>query len=292
MPLDPYGSKFRWVDVASGGPADVTWTAQSNASWLIASPSSGSLKGDGTSDCRVHISVDWSKVPGPANSSKSYMTSSTVNFTSSDGSTMIVTVPVNNTVPPPSGFKGAIEGDGYVVFEAAHATRNTSASGYSYMEIEGYGRTLSGVGMFPVTNVNMSAGAGPKLEYDFWTSGDAMSSNGTIHLTAQIGPGLNFQVGKQNLFALQLDSQPAVTITPVPPSSPGTLPTDWNAIVASEIRNVTAKMVLENASTPGKHTVTVWGMTAGIILERLWIDMGGITARGYSYLGPPESMIV
>ncbi len=292
MPLDPYGSKSRWVDVASGGPWDVYWTAQPNASWLVASPSSGTLKSDGSADCRVQISVDWSQVPAPANSNASYMTSSTVNFTSSDGSTMIVTVPVNNTVSPPSGFHGAIEGDGYVVFEAAHTTRNSSANGYSYMIIEGYGRTLSGVGMLPVTNVNMSAGTGPSLSYDFWTSGDALSSNGTVQVTVQIGPSLNFQVGQQNMFAIQLDSQSAKTITPVPPSSPGTLPSDWNSIVASEIRNVSMMMEMEDGLIPGKHTIKVWGMTAGIIFERLWVDMGGITARGYSYLGPPESMIV
>jgi hypothetical protein len=40
---------------------------------------------------------------------------------------------------------------------------------------------------------------------------------------------------------------------------------------------------------PGQHTLSVWGMTVGIVLERIWIDMGGIEARGYSYLGPPES---
>jgi len=36
----------------------------------------------------------------------------------------------------------------------------------------------------------------------------------------------------------------------------------------------------------------IWGMSTGIIVERIWVDMGGIAKRGYSYLGPPESVRV
>jgi hypothetical protein len=43
------------------------------------------------------------------------------------------------------------------------------------------------------------------------------------------------------------------------------------------------------AKSGGKHTIKIYGMTTGIVLERVLVDLGGIRSRGYSYLGPPES---
>jgi hypothetical protein len=33
----------------------------------------------------------------------------------------------------------------------------------------------------------------------------------------------------------------------------------------------------------------IWGMSAGIVVERILVDFGGIRGRGHSYLGPQES---
>jgi hypothetical protein len=40
----------------------------------------------------------------------------------------------------------------------------------------------------------------------------------------------------------------------------------------------------------GEHKLVIWGMSAGVVLERILVDFGGIRERGYSYLGPPESV--
>jgi hypothetical protein len=71
----------------------------------------------------------------------------------------------------------------------------------------------------------------------------------------------------------------------------GSQPKDWEWVVANEVRNVTLTMDL-GSEGPAQHTLKVWGMTIGVVLQRIWIDMGGIEARGYSYLGPPESQRV
>jgi hypothetical protein len=46
------------------------------------------------------------------------------------------------------------------------------------------------------------------------------------------------------------------------------------------------------AAGAGKHSLTLWGVTTGVVVERVLIDMGGIHRRGFSYLGPPESVVV
>jgi hypothetical protein len=67
------------------------------------------------------------------------------------------------------------------------------------------------------------------------------------------------------------------------------VPIDWEPTVIQDVRNITMTVELEEGKIRGEHSVTIWGMSAGIVLERIWVDMGGIKSRGYSLLGPPES---
>ncbi|ORY28970.1 hypothetical protein BCR39DRAFT_533377 [Naematelia encephala] len=284
LPLDPYGAGSRWVEVASGGPMDVSFTATPNVSWISVSQDSGWIKKDGSADTKVYISVDWSALPAAP-----WSGAGTVNFTASDGAAMIVTVPVNKTASPPSDWSGFVEGDGYVVIEAAHYTSNASAQGYDWEEIDWYGRTLSGMEMLPVTNRNFSLGQGPLITYDFWAVDSINGSSGVVQVTIQVGPALNYFLGDFLAFGFQLDNNKPFQINPVPFASLGSTPADWNNVVAAEIRNVTVPMNMTTGITPGAHNLTLWGMTTGVVVERIWIDMGGIASRGWSYLGPPES---
>jgi hypothetical protein len=120
-------------------------------------------------------------------------------------------------------------------------------------------------------------------------------------VNVQIGPSLNFLGTNKTLaFGIQIDQGEAQIINPIPteplgfaterpgqtPVAIGAVPKDWINVVKSEIRNVVLPVKLE---TKGKHTIMIWGMTTGIIVERILIDMGGIAARAPAYLGPPES---
>ena len=69
-------------------------------------------------------------------------------------------------------FRDAAQLDGAVSIEAAHATRNTSVSGVTWVELPGYGRTLSGVTPMPRNannGANFSVGSGPSLYAVFIT---------------------------------------------------------------------------------------------------------------------------
>ena len=60
---------------------------------------------------------------------------------------------------------GFVEGDGTVSIEAAHASRNTSVQGITWIEMPGLGKTLSGVTPWPRggDELNFTAGAGPSM---------------------------------------------------------------------------------------------------------------------------------
>jgi hypothetical protein len=293
-PMDRYGASSCWVEISSGGPADVTWSTSTNVSWLHVEPSSGEIKGDGSTDTRCYITVDWDKVPVANGNKPHYEPEGAIIFTTSDGTNVSIFAPVVNYPSVPDAFVGFVEGDGYVVMEPAHFQSNKSVGGYAYEELVDFGRGLSGVEMFPVTNENFTIGQGPSLRYDFYAQGDSYDG-GKLEVTVQIAPSLNFILGKQIAFGLQFDDRKAEIITPVPTDRVpnqgdiGSVPIDWEPTVIQDVRNVTMTVELGEGKVRGEHSLTIWGMSAGIVLERIWVDMGGIRSRGYSLLGPPES---
>ncbi|WRT69851.1 uncharacterized protein IL334_006842 [Kwoniella shivajii] len=310
LTMDPYGAKTRWIDIGSGGPKDTKFTLKTDHDWLKISESKGQVKWDGSDDTRIYISINWDKVKIPKDfkeNNEIYKTEGHVLIKGNDRTNVTITVPIEVPPSPPSDFKGHIQGDGYLVIEAAHFTRRSSKDGYAFEEIEGYGRTLSGVEMLPSSTQNFTVGQGPELEYDFWTHGDNGKNAKNVEVIVQIGPTNNFIVGKELAFGIQLDDQSPKEIHPIPTllltdnvneepfkrSAVGAVPSDWENAVSSENRNATLSFKLDDSwKSSGKHTVKLYGMTTGIVFERIWIDFGGIKERGYSYLGPPESVRV
>ncbi|KAK8849799.1 hypothetical protein IAR55_005135 [Kwoniella newhampshirensis] len=309
FPLDPYGAQTRWVDVGAGGPRNTSFKVRSAEKWLKVSQDRGKVRWDGSEDVRVYISVDWNKVnvdsPLMKKEGEIFKTKGHLLFQGDDHTNVTVTVPIVIPPSPPAAFHGHVQGDGYVVMEAKHFSRNSSVEGYAYEEIEWYGRTISGLEMFPVSTKNFTVGQGPKIEYDFW-SHDTIETlpEDHVEVTVQIGPSNNFIVGKQLSLGLQVDDMEAEEIHPIPlgdlgedkrKGEIGAVPTDWFDVVMNEIRNVTLSVPVKDQHSwkeAGNHTVTIWGMSAGLVVERIWVDMGGIKERGYSYLGPPESLRV
>lgn len=277
LPMDRFGQP-RWVDIGSGGPQTIHFTVEAEHDWVLVQPSSGTITGDGSSDARVWISIDWDLAEG---------NSTYVNFTASDGACIRVTVPLRYH-DPPAGFRGGVQGDDYVVFEAAHCTENVPAEvgseTYSWKEIPYYGRTHSGMAMYPIENYALPVGQGPYMRYDFWSTG-----KDEVEVVLHLGPSNNWILGKCLAFGIQMDEQELRQIEPIPLSAPGELSPDWEEIVAKEVREVKVKVPLGKA---GKHSLKVFGVTPGLVFERVMIDLGGMKERGYSYLGPPESVIL
>lgn len=278
LPMDRYG-KTRYVDVSSGGQRDVDFSVKASAEWVKIEPNSGHIKSDGSTDTRVSISVDWSKAVGDA---------IYVSFASTDRAPpMTVTIPLLHQLAPPN-FHGAFQGDGYVVLEASHHQGRSEVSlngeRYSWEEIPFYGRTLSSMSVFPVGDYRLPVGSRPTLRYDFISF-----DSGEVELIFHIGPALNYVLGCRLAFGVQVDDGDLIEVEPIPEAALGDLPHDWEQVVASEIREVRMKVKLSERK---EHSLVVSGITSGINIERVMLDFGGIARRGYSYLGPPESVII
>jgi hypothetical protein len=158
-------------------------------------------------------------------------------------------------------------------------TRIPNTNGIPY-----YGRTHSGMSVYPVENYHLPLHSRPSIRYDFYSI-----TTGEVDFIFHIGPTNNYVLGSKLAFAVQVDEGEMMEIEPIPEAAPGHLSADWEEIVANEIREVKVKVKLDNE---GSHILRVFGITSGIVLERVMIDLGGIAARGYSYLGPVESVIL
>jgi hypothetical protein len=280
MPMDRYG-RSRWIEIGSGGPEDIEFTAVAQESWVKVKPDKGKIKAGGADDVRVWLDIDWSKAPKDAKAGH-------VKLNSSDGAkTTVITLPLCHVDAPPSSFAGAVQGDGYIAIEAGQCHGTMAAQGVEWKEVPFYGRTQSGMSLFPVSNTQYTAGKGPSMQYNLWLT--SLPSDDIATAIIHIGPTLNFILGKRISFGVQMDEGEIYVVEPVPEAKLGDLPHDWEATVAQEVREVRVEVPVTKV---GEHVLTVWAITPGVVVQRVMLDLGGIAGREATYLGPPASVIL
>lgn len=281
-PFVPFGNRF--VDVGAGGPAPFTFTVTSNVSWLQISPSSGSVS-PSSPETRVFLSVDWSKVSGVEFANINFVANASGQPSSAQNAFFVA----NKTVVP-EGFKGFVEGDGGISIEAAHTSRNTSVSGITWVELPGYGRTVSAITPWPRggNELNFTAGTGPHVEYDF-VNFNTIGSAGNVTVNTMVAPTLNnYDPSRPVAIAVSVDDLAPQTTYFFPQAAPGGLPPQWDGtdgFVANSFINVPNNFSI----TPGPHTLKIWMVEPTVIVQKIVINTGGVRQ---SYLGPPESIRV
>ncbi|KAF8586413.1 glycoside hydrolase family 115 protein [Ramaria rubella] len=274
----------RWVDISAGGPNTFSFNATSNVTWLHITPSQGTIT-TSNKEQRLELSVDWNSVSDTEFASIVFSATAKGQPVESQ---QVFFVASKTSIP--ADFKGFVEGDGTITFEAAHATRNTSVNGVAWTEIPNYGRTLSGVTPLPAlgnNDANFSVGAGPTLEYDFYNFNTLPGGN--VSVDVLVSPSLNGYDNSRPLgFATQIDSDTPQAQYFIPIAAPGDLPDGWDGndgFVANSIVSV----VSQHSAAPGAHTLKIWMIEPAVVVQKIVIDTGGVQP---SYLGPPESVRV
>ncbi|KAH8596621.1 glycoside hydrolase family 115 protein [Bisporella sp. PMI_857] len=286
-PIDPYGPKTRWIEIFARGPQACDWKVSPWASYVKVTKTSGTTGGSNGTDVRIYISVDWAKAPAAPNT-----TTVNINVTSPCGwgssGEPLIKVPIVN-VAAPSDFKGFVESDKYLAFEAEHTSRNTAVSGVSYQTLPGHGRTLSGVTLVPVLAPSQSPASGPVLEYDIYTFTNTSKANATLY----ISPALN-QMGRLRplKYAIAFDNESPQIVQPVRNTTGvegAGLPVGWGGAVADAVWGLSSgnsTTTTHNLEKVGKHTLKLWLLEPGLVVQKVVLDLGGVRK---SYLGPPES---
>jgi hypothetical protein len=157
-------------------------------------------------------------------------------------------------------LEGFVEADGYVSIEAEHYTKKVDAGEVRWEKVDEYGQTLSAMSIFPVTAQSVTPPTNsPCLEYKMY-----LFNTGKIEVEAIVGSTLNLRIVAKNYIVAYSNN-------------------DWQEAVRNNVRKVKSTHTLTDA---GYHTLKVWMVDPGIVLQKIVVNTGGVKP---SYLGPPES---
>jgi hypothetical protein len=264
-PLDAITRGSRWIELFNRGDTGYTFKVTADQPWVLLDRTSGSV--DQT--VRITLAADWDAAP----EGKSV---GTVRVETAQGEPLEVQLPIEKPAIALAGdFRGFVESDRTIAIEAPHYTRVVNASDATWNTLPDFGRTEGGVTIYPVTAATRTPESKtPRLEYDFFAH-----STGDVRIELHYAPSLDFQSGEGLRIAISVDD-----------GAPQVLKLEtyakenWERAVAENIRRIASTHALDK---PGVHTLKVWMVTPGVVLERIVIDAGGVRP---SYLGPPESL--
>jgi len=264
-----YTKDRHFIEIFNKKSSPFSFTITTDKSWIKLD----SIKGTVNKQTRVWVDIDWSTIPKGADV--------TGQLTVSNGASTTVPVKVkvvNPASPDPATIIGFIENNGYVSMEAEHYTKKVDAGGVKWEEIPDYGRTGSSMALFPSTGNSVKPPQGsPCLEYQFY-----LFNSGTYAVSTYTAPTCAFDPNHGISYAVSIDDQTPQTVQNYP-SGNSVNHKDFNTAIKDNIliRNTSFKF---NAS--GYHTLKVWMVDPGVVLQKIVINTGGLQP---SFLGPPES---
>jgi len=288
-----YNKDKRFIDLYNTGNGVVYWSSFVSNNWIKLSESSGVIY----DEKRIWVTIDWEKAPkGEAEEGKitfnwsssiidewmnwDYMSEAEreaykkgiVRYKGPDSSYDVNLSVFNPLSPAPEDVKGFVESNGYISMEAEHYTGKVNGREAGWNIIEGLGRTGNSVTVLPPTvssiiSVDEIVSESPLLEYDIYTF-----TTGTTSLQLNCIPSnpINADYGLRIAVALDEDTPLLISY------KKGRSVMDNLMTLHSEL----------NIKTKGEHTLKIWMVDPGIVIDKIIIDTGGVKD---SYLGPPES---
>ena len=260
--LQPQGGRGRWIEVYNRGDADLDFSAQTSVPWLTLSERGGRVEGER----RLWISADWARVPAGRHQAQVIVRG--------PGSARVL---VDVRVFKPTGRiePGAfVETAGAIAIEAAHTSARRAAPGRSWLEIPGHGRTLSSLTSLPVTAPPLQVSDGHRLDYRVH-----LFKPGVVKVHAVLAPTLRFRPGPGLRYAVAFDDEPPQVVDMHADESEAA----WARCVTD---GVSVQVSTHRVARAGTHTLRFFALDAGVVLQRLLVDAGGLVP---GQLGPRES---
>ena len=268
--FDVFNQQRHYIDIFNKGKIPFKFTTSTSNSWIKFNETSGTVE----KDKRIWVSIDWSKAPKEKGDG-------TVTVTGTYKDVVVNVETFNPSEVTRETLNGFVEGEGYVSIEAAHYTGKKDAGSRRWIKIEDYGRTLSGMRTAaPVDDPPAVPGKNsPCLEYKMYLfDKDSVDVKGIFSAT------LNFMAGRPLQYAVSFDNETPQAVTLVPADyNAQNGNKDWERTVENNARYSHSKHFI---SKPGYHTLKIWMVDPGVVLEKIVVNAGGVKS---SYLGPPES---
>jgi hypothetical protein len=289
-----YNKDRGFIDLFNTGTGVVYWSSNVSEDWIVLSETSGVIY----DEKRIWVSIDWEKAPkgiaGKGKISFNWTSSASNEWMDWDqlsekerqafrngelasmasGRSVGISLSVFNPLSPsPKEVKGFVESNGYISMEAEHFSRKTAGKVAGWTIIEGLGRTGSSVTVLPttvasITGLDEIVTGSPRLEYDLYTFTTGKAS---LQLNCIPSYPINSGYGLRVAVALD-DNRPQLVV--------------FKSGNRNYIDNLMTLQTDLNIEKAGEHTLKIWMVDPGVVIDKLIINTGGVRE---SYLGPPES---
>jgi hypothetical protein len=261
--LDPIHKQSCYIDIFNRGTKPFEVEIKPANSLVTLSATKLTI----TKETRIQVKANWQN-------RTAILTEVPITITANGKSVEVIAV-LDPLVNIPNDEKGFVETNGYVAMEAEHATRLVRNGVPNWQKVPGLGRTLSAMMPTPVNSLPQTMEQNPpRMEYDI-----LFNSVGVVTVTALLAPTLNIYNNEGLRFAVSMDDQEPQIVN----IHQGMTNQDWQEWVRNNIIEMPTKHSIDK---PGKHTLKIWMIDPGIVIERIHIDCGGLKP---SYLGPEES---
>ncbi|MEO6996339.1 MAG: glycosyl hydrolase 115 family protein [Lacunisphaera sp.] len=162
----------------------------------------------------------------------------------------------------------------FIAFNAAEFSGNAARHGAAWSVIPGLGRTRNAVSVLPTNSAPVAfadvAAAAPRLDYVV-----TFPTGGKFTLLVNFLPTHPINGDALRVAVALDDGPPQIVAYPFVDNS-----SSWARGVLDEVCTATTNLVVPIG---GAHTLHVYGIDAGVVLDKIIIDLGGLTP---SYLGP------
>ena len=269
--FDPINNQKYYIEIFSRGSESFNYSIKTGDPCIVVDNPNGIIK----TQNRIFVSVDWTKAPMGKKEIP-------ITIAGPNGNSVAVNAVINNSNNKEK-IKGFVENNGCISIEAQHYSKAVGGSEIKWVTIPDLGRTLSGVTPFPVTASAQNPGdSNPHLEYNI-----DLQNTGSVKVNVYLSPTLNFTNSEHGIrFAVSFDDEKPQIINMTSNPNPPDLNRDrvWNGWVAN---NINIQTTTHNNAKSGEHTLKIWMVDPGIVIQKIVIDAGG---EKPSYLGPPESL--
>ncbi|MFD3002010.1 glycosyl hydrolase 115 family protein [Pontibacter toksunensis] len=269
-----WGSQAYFIDLFLTGNQTVSWKAAASDKWIKLSEERGKLNSDmGQKEQRIWVSIDWSKAP------KRVELTGHITLKGA-GKTHRIEVGARNPAEPAlAAYGGFMESNGYVSIFAENYSRKTDKQTKGWRLAEDLGHTGKSLVALPleVKPVEEAEIVGedlPFVAYDFYTFTAAAP---TVTVSTLPTHPVTSEHGMR--YGVSIDDGPIEVV-------------DFQTFGRSEewkknvLKNRAERQVKYQHLSKGRHTLKIYLIDPGVILDNIIIDLGGLK-QAYSPI--PES---
>ncbi len=268
-----------FVDLFLKGTGRQEWQAKPDVPWILLSETEGNVDSN-SPEQRIWVKIDKNKVPKAPNKKEeplghdyqitppSYKVNGSISFTSKDTTITIGVSVYNPEFEELKKYKGFVEGNGFISINAENYSQKVDGKEANWETVNGLGytgkiMTTRAYNLPSITKPQDITTQSPALIYDFYAF-----NSGNADIIVQAIPSHPTYDSNRVRCAIAIDDAEPVIIDFTTKGRS----TEWKQNVLKNAARKSAKQVI---SKPGKHTLKIWMVDPGVMIDQILIDLGG-----------------